>query len=428
MKKILSIIMTIITMTIFAVPTTAASNIKVMLNGEEIKFDVQPQFINNRTMVPLRAIFEALGATVEWDGDSQTVTSTKDDTTISLTINNPTMKVNDSSITLDSPACIVNDRTLVPVRAVSESFKCQVGYDGATTTVSIISDSENYQMLYTPDNRAKAFGKADVSAQTGVGWYTEPVVTMYAVDGRTRITAKSEVEEYKKVGWYTEPVVTMYAADGRTRVTLKSEVEAYKKVGWFTTKPTVDVSKNITQIRDFINKGMYLEAIRECDNLAAYSLSDADKGTIANLKNTAKAKYNEFQAAEKTKKIDAFAAILVDRYRSAMKDPSSFALNSIYAGYNSSLYSSYDFVAVVNISGKNSFGATVRDTTVMLLNTATGQYILDFVDFAENKADDAYGASRIGWLDKVNAGLEMEMYASSRLTKLNPTIITSIID
>lgn len=73
-------------------------------------------------MVPLRAIFEALGATVDWNDATQTVTSTKGNTTISLTINNPTMYVNGTSVALDSPACLVGARTLVPVRAISEAF------------------------------------------------------------------------------------------------------------------------------------------------------------------------------------------------------------------------------------------------------------------------------------------------------------------
>ena len=56
-----------------SVPAYAEDNIAVLINGSEVKFDVAPTLINNRTMVPLRAIFEALGAAVEWNGDTQTV-------------------------------------------------------------------------------------------------------------------------------------------------------------------------------------------------------------------------------------------------------------------------------------------------------------------------------------------------------------------
>ena len=118
-RKVLCLLLTVLLMVSAITPVMASDTIKVKVGGELIKFDVLPQIINDRTMVPLRAIFEALGATVNWNGETQTVTSTKGDTTISLTINNPTMYVNGESVTLDSPACLVDGRTLVPLRAVS---------------------------------------------------------------------------------------------------------------------------------------------------------------------------------------------------------------------------------------------------------------------------------------------------------------------
>ena len=116
-------------------------DIKVKLDGNILSFDVPPQIINDRTMVPLRAIFEALGASVEWNQETKTVTSTKGDTTIKLTIDSNTMYVNDNAVTLDSPACVVNDRTLVPVRAISEAYKTKVDWNGDTRTVTISSDN-----------------------------------------------------------------------------------------------------------------------------------------------------------------------------------------------------------------------------------------------------------------------------------------------
>ncbi len=115
------------------------SNIAVILDGKQIEFDVPPQLINDRTMVPMRAIFEALGATVEWNGDTSTVTAHKDDKTIILTIGEAKMYVNDTVVELDSPACIVEDRALVPVRAISESLELTVNWNGETNTVDICS-------------------------------------------------------------------------------------------------------------------------------------------------------------------------------------------------------------------------------------------------------------------------------------------------
>lgn len=123
--------------------TPAASAISVKLNGSALSFDVAPQIINDRTMVPMRKIFESMGATVDWNGDTRTITSVKGDTTISMTIDNPEMTVNGSAVTLDSAPTIIDDRTLVPVRAIAEAFGSKVDWDGTTKTVTITDDSAN---------------------------------------------------------------------------------------------------------------------------------------------------------------------------------------------------------------------------------------------------------------------------------------------
>ena len=111
----------------------------VFYNGEKIKFDQIPVIENGRTLVPLRAIFEKLGADVEWNEDTQTVIATKDDTKISLTIDNTAASKNGESITLDVPAKVKNGRTLVPVRFVADCFGVDVSWDGTMQRVSLTS-------------------------------------------------------------------------------------------------------------------------------------------------------------------------------------------------------------------------------------------------------------------------------------------------
>ncbi len=118
-------------------PAPSDDTIKVVLDGKKIDFDVEPAIINDRTMVPLRAIFEALGAEVDWDDASKTVTAVKDGITIKMQIGNAVMTKNGETVTLDSMPTIIESRTLVPVRAIAESFGNDVGWDGATKTVSI---------------------------------------------------------------------------------------------------------------------------------------------------------------------------------------------------------------------------------------------------------------------------------------------------
>ncbi len=111
--------------------------ITVIINGTPVAFDQPPIIQNDRTLVPLRAIFEALGGTVGWDDVTQTVTSVKGDITVRLTIGSNLLYVNEAAVKLDVPAQLVNGRTLVPARAVAESFRCKVDWDEKTQTVLI---------------------------------------------------------------------------------------------------------------------------------------------------------------------------------------------------------------------------------------------------------------------------------------------------
>ena len=115
------------------------TGISVYVNGERLKFDVEPVLINNRTMVPLRAIFEELGAVVTWDSVNSTAKGVLGATTVEITIGANQMYKNGEAKELDSPATIMSSRTLVPVRAIAESFNCIVNWYAATQTVEILS-------------------------------------------------------------------------------------------------------------------------------------------------------------------------------------------------------------------------------------------------------------------------------------------------
>lgn len=114
----------------------------VTINGQTLAFDVSPVLVNSRWLVPMRAIFENLGAQVQWDAATQTAIGSRDDTTIMLQLNKPTALVNNIPVFLDSPATAINGRTLVPLRFVSESLDADVDYNAATNTV-VITYAEN---------------------------------------------------------------------------------------------------------------------------------------------------------------------------------------------------------------------------------------------------------------------------------------------
>ena len=112
--------------------------ITVILNGKQLEFDVDPMLINSRTMVPMRVIFEALGAKVDWDGTTQTAIGVTKSTTIKITIGKDYLLKNDNIVVLDSPAVVISGRTLVPVRAIAESLDCKVEWYGETQVVEIL--------------------------------------------------------------------------------------------------------------------------------------------------------------------------------------------------------------------------------------------------------------------------------------------------
>lgn len=112
--------------------------ITVILNGKQLEFDVEPTLINSRTMVPMRVIFEALGANVDWDGTTQTAIGVTKNTTIKITIGKDYLLKNDNIVVLDSPAVVISGRTLVPVRAIAESLDCKVEWYGETQVVEIL--------------------------------------------------------------------------------------------------------------------------------------------------------------------------------------------------------------------------------------------------------------------------------------------------
>lgn len=113
----------------------------VTLNGNLLQFEDQPaEILSDRTMVPMRKIFEALGATVAWDAENRTVTGKKSGKEVVLKVGSTTAMADGKEITLDVPAQIVNDRTLVPLRFIAESLEAKVDWDGDTRSVFIVTD------------------------------------------------------------------------------------------------------------------------------------------------------------------------------------------------------------------------------------------------------------------------------------------------
>ncbi|GAX92079.1 copper amine oxidase N-terminal domain-containing protein [Effusibacillus lacus] len=100
--------------------------IEVLLNGQPVTFDVQPQAVNDRTYVPFRKLLEALGATVEWDESIQTAKAHKDGLIVTIPVGSKIISVQDHTLTMDVPVVVVEGRTLVPLRFVGQALGARV--------------------------------------------------------------------------------------------------------------------------------------------------------------------------------------------------------------------------------------------------------------------------------------------------------------
>lgn len=137
MRKTASLIAAAVAALSMAVPAFAEAP-AVYLNGTQMTFDAEPFIENDRTLVPVRAIFEACGANVAWDQDTLTVIGTKNVTneegnsdlsTVVLQIDNTTAFVDGELVELEVPAKVVQDRTFVPLRFIADSLGADVNWD-----------------------------------------------------------------------------------------------------------------------------------------------------------------------------------------------------------------------------------------------------------------------------------------------------------
>lgn len=113
-------------------------NTKAYINDEEYVLEAAPFIHDGRTVVPLRFITEALGAELEWNGAERSITLTRGEDTIVLVIDRSEAVVNGKKIMMDVPAIIHNNKTMVPVRFISENFNQKITFDDKTRTILIV--------------------------------------------------------------------------------------------------------------------------------------------------------------------------------------------------------------------------------------------------------------------------------------------------
>ena len=156
--------------------SSAAIALTVVVNGKPLPPDPPALQRGGRVLLPMRVVFESLGATVKWHAATQTAIGIRGNTTVRMSINRKTAYINDQPVVLDVPPQLINGFTYMPVRFPAEAFGAEVGWNGATQTVTIaletpsepfkpqpgmmtgvISDARENQLVLTVDSVMQLF-------------------------------------------------------------------------------------------------------------------------------------------------------------------------------------------------------------------------------------------------------------------------------
>ncbi|MGM9552570.1 MAG: flavodoxin [Clostridia bacterium] len=235
MKKLLSILMTLIFAMSMVTGCSAAEdksdsfiltmqigNPVMSVNGVDTEIDpgrgTVPFIQNDRTLVPIRAIIEAMGGSVNWDEETQTAFLHYNGDIITLAIGNRTAYLNETANTLDVAPTVINDRTMLPIRFIAESFKFNVNWNGETQTITITkSDEVTQNTAVQPTERGKV------------------LVVYYSATGSTEKVARyiadetgADIFELEPVNPYTDADLDW--TDDNSRVVREHNNENERKV------------------------------------------------------------------------------------------------------------------------------------------------------------------------------------------------------
>ncbi|WP_041424030.1 stalk domain-containing protein [Thermosediminibacter oceani] len=183
--------------------------ISVLIDGLPVYFDVSPIIKDGRTLVPFRAISEALNVPVVWNQKTKTITASDGHINLRLRIGDKTAYRNNTPVKLDVPPLIVNGRTLIPLRFFSEAFGCKVEWDAAASTVKITSGPKEMTVIgfyALGDSKTSSwtnlFGKPYPEHSAGnTGAINELALGWYSLDKNGNLLTMSTTGWQRPPGW-----------------------------------------------------------------------------------------------------------------------------------------------------------------------------------------------------------------------------------
>ncbi|MEC1697768.1 copper amine oxidase N-terminal domain-containing protein [Schinkia azotoformans] len=207
------------------------NNVKIEVNGNVLQMDQPPIVENDVTLVPLRGIFETLGAKVEWDAQTQSIKANKNDVQMELKVDSKVAKINNNNISLLVPAKVINGRTLVPLRFVSESLGADIKWNAEDRSISISmsnndnEDSNNQSDTKTEDKKEQTTDVEKPELEINA----DPTLVIFEEAKAIGITVKNnsnESAEIKKVEVYEKGnLLTTYSASELEQGGLKTTIK-----------------------------------------------------------------------------------------------------------------------------------------------------------------------------------------------------------
>ncbi|AOZ92410.1 stalk domain-containing protein [Paenibacillus crassostreae] len=212
----------------------AEAQVSIVLDGYPLPFPVQPKVMNGTTLVPFRAIAEALGVTVSWNQNTQTITASKKDTTgltqVVLTKGSTNAEVDGATMKLSAPVQTVSGSTMIPLSFFSQQFGATVAWDQVSKKVIITSPKEDlytlgFYALSSFDERALipsfdsvAFGWSRIDQE---GQFTTEGQEYKWPQSAGTVTPESIIQDAQGQG--TSPYLMVYSVDSSLEITKNLE-------------------------------------------------------------------------------------------------------------------------------------------------------------------------------------------------------------